>query len=126
MPLEPEEVLINCEEGHRLGCATFCCRLLVRLGPDEREVGPDGVERRFIEKRPEDGLCVYCDPKTQRCTRWETRPSVCREYDCNTDPLLQVVLRDGFTSLVDLVRSDTNFRGRPATHVERLDIDGDE
>ncbi|QDG50256.1 hypothetical protein FIV42_05780 [Persicimonas caeni] len=121
MSSKPHDVLIDCEEGRALGCATFCCRLLVRLDPDEREVGPDGRERRFIEKRPEDGLCIYCDPENHRCTRWETRPRVCREYDCNQDKLLQVVLRDGFTSLSELVTADKNFRGCPPVCVPPVD-----
>lgn len=107
MSKDSDEILVHCEEGRRLGCNTFCCRLLVRLEADEREVGPDGIERHFIPKR-DDGLCIYCDPADHRCTRWETRPRVCREYDCNADPLLQVVLREGFTSLVELVTA-----GRP-------------
>ncbi len=125
MSKEAREMLVNCEEGRRLGCATFCCRLLVRLDPDERTVGPDGVERRFIEKRETDGLCIHCDPETYLCGRWETRPRICREFDCNGNPLLQVVLRDGFTSLVDLVTAEVDERCPPA-QIESLTPDLDD
>ena len=118
-----DDVVVDCEKGREMGCATYCCRLLVRLDPDERETGPDGTEKKFIEKRESDGLCVHCDPETHRCDRWETRPRACREYNCNEDPLLQVVLRDGFTSLTDLVQADTNLRGRPPKKAPTIDAD---
>lgn len=52
-------------------------------------------------------MCTYFDRRTGCCAVWEKRPAVCRAYDCNQDPLLQVVLRDGFTSLTGLVTSPT-------------------
>jgi hypothetical protein len=97
---------VDCEAGRRLGCATFCCRLLVRLDPDEREPG-DGVTppKGFVDKDPVSGLCIHFDPQSNLCRIWERRPRVCREYSCNPDPLLQVVLRQGFRSLVALLRA---------------------
>jgi hypothetical protein len=47
---------------------------------------------------------------------WQRRPSICRAYDCNTDPLLQVVLRDGFRSLRELVVA------RPVAAAERVTV----
>jgi len=29
---------VDCDAGMRLGCQTYCCRLLVRLDPEEREI----------------------------------------------------------------------------------------
>lgn len=97
---------IDCEAGRRLGCHTFCCRLLVRLDPDEREPG-DGITppKGFVDKDPVSGLCIHFDTQTNLCRIWERRPRVCREYSCNPDPLLQVVLRQGFTSLAALLRA---------------------
>ncbi len=97
-------VIVNCEEGRRRGCQTFCCRLLVRLKPRERDPGqPDNLAKHCVDKDLETGYCVYLDRSCWQCGVWEDRPSVCRSYDCNHDPLLQVVLEEGFTSLVDLV-----------------------
>lgn len=97
---------VDCETGRRMGCHTFCCRLLVRLDPDEREPG-DGITppKGFVDKDPDSGLCIHFDPQTSRCRIWEQRPRVCREYSCNSDPLLQVVLQRGFQSLAALLRA---------------------
>lgn len=102
---------VNCDEGRRLGCQTFCCRLLVRLDPDERAPG-DGITpaKGFVDKDPDSGLCVNFDPATHRCRIWERRPRVCREYSCNPDPLLQVVLRVGFSSLARLLRASAETK----------------
>lgn len=99
------EVEVDCESGRRMGCATFCCRLIVRLAPGERAPeAPHDPEKRCVDKDPATGLCVHLDTATHRCKVWQTRPSVCRGYDCNDDPLLQSVLRHGFNGLVELVR----------------------
>jgi hypothetical protein len=90
---------INCEEGRRLGCGTFCCRLLVRLDPEEMEPTEDGSPPKgFVDKLP-DGNCVNFDRHKQICKIWHKRPRVCREYECNSDFLLQVVIRNGFSTL---------------------------
>ena len=96
-----DTAIINCNAGRDLGCATFCCRLHVRLSEEERP-GFEGVGT--LEKR-DDGLCVYLDRNSYLCSIWDKRPGVCREYTCNDDSLLQVVIREGFTDLKTLVRS---------------------
>lgn len=97
--------LVNCDEGRRMGCSTFCCRMLVRLQPDEMEPG-DGksTPKGFVDKDPE-GYCVHIDRETGHCNNWHNRPRVCREYDCNTDFMLQVVLREGFTNIAELAKA---------------------
>jgi hypothetical protein len=95
---------INCDEGKRLGCGTFCCRLLVRLDPEEMEPSDDGLPPKgFVDKLP-DGNCIHFDSHKQICKIWHKRPRVCREYECNSDFLLQVVLRNGFTTLGKLAK----------------------
>lgn len=102
--------LIDCEAGRRLGCRTFCCRLLVRLEEGEREPGVDGaVAKGFVDKAP-DGLCIHFDRDTHRCSIWEKRPRVCREYDCNHDYLLQAAIRLGVTNIVQLSRDAQKLR----------------
>ncbi len=96
--------LVDCDEGRRMGCATFCCRLIVRLAPGERDPSrPEDSRKRCVDKHPDTGLCMCFDADTGRCTAWQQRPKICREYDCNTDPLLQLVLAEGFTSLTRLL-----------------------
>jgi len=95
---------IDCEAGRRLGCRVFCCRLLVRLDPDEREPRADGLpEKGFMDKDP-DGYCIHFDREHGICRIWERRPRVCREYHCNSDFLLQVALRQEFRNLAELLK----------------------
>ncbi len=90
---------VDCDLGRRLGCKTFCCHLLVRLGTGETTPSADcSPSLRFVDKAP-DGCCVHLGRDTQLCSIWECRPSVCRGYDCNGDFLLQVVLREGFKNI---------------------------
>ncbi len=100
--------LVDCDAGRRMGCATFCCRKLVRLQPDEMEP-TDGATppKGFVDKDSE-GYCIYFDRNSGHCTNWERRPKVCREYECNSDFLLQVVLRKGFKNIADLAKTAVN------------------
>jgi len=99
-------VLLDCDAGRRMGCRSFCCRLIVRLANGERDPGhPDNAAKHCVDKDPKDGLCVYFDRERGVCSVWPLRPTICRAYDCNRDPLLQIVLRDGFHSLTQLVNT---------------------
>jgi Fe-S-cluster containining protein len=97
-------VFVDCEAGRRLGCQTFCCRLLVALRPHEREAPRDGLPARGYVPKDAEGLCVHMNPETWRCNIWDERPETCREYTCNDDFKLQVVLREGFHGIADLAR----------------------
>lgn len=99
-----EDSIIDCDAGRRLGCNTFCCRLLVRYYEDERPPSGDGSTPKGCVDKTADGLCIHLDRATQRCGIWETRPRVCREYDCNGDYLLQVAVRVGVKNIVQLSR----------------------
>lgn len=96
---------LDCDEGRRLGCSTYCCSLIVRLEPGERDPTLPEIEKRCIDKCPASGVCIHLGPRDQRCGIYPSRPAICRAYDCRTDPLLKVVLREGFESLVKLVTS---------------------
>jgi Fe-S-cluster containining protein len=100
----PKTVFVDCEAGRRMGCDTFCCRLLVRLKAHEMEK-TDGhrAAKGFVDK-DETGICVHLNRETWGCDIWETRPETCREYDCNSDFLLQIVLREGFTNIADVAK----------------------
>jgi len=96
--------LVDCDVGRRMGCANFCCRKLVRLEPDEMKPS-DGITpaKGFVDKDSE-GYCIYFNRNNGHCINWKNRPRVCREYECNSDFLLQVVLRKGFKNIADLAK----------------------
>lgn len=97
---------VDCDEGRRLGCRTFCCRMLVRLRPEEIEKqGKDGLPPKTFVEKDERGLCVNFDGASGHCKIWEKRPYTCRNYECNSDFLLQVVLRDGFINIAETVKA---------------------
>ena len=102
-----KEALVDCEKGRQLGCATFCCRLIVRYSEgDDIPSTEAGQLKSCVDKDLTDGLCVHIDRDTHRCTIWDKRPKICREYSCNDDHNLQIVLRHGFTGVVDMVLNE--------------------
>jgi len=113
-----ETVLVDCDAGRRMGCASYCCRLIVRLRVGEHDPGkPEQRDKHCLDKDLRDGLCVYFERGSGRCSVWERRPRTCREYECNSDPLLQVVLREGYSSLVRLALASDPPPGAPRTTV---------
>jgi uncharacterized protein len=96
---------LNCDEGRRLGCHTFCCSLIVRLEPGECDpTMPNTPMKNCIDKHPHSGICIHLDQERGHCRIYRERPNLCRQYDCRRDPLLPVVLEYGFNSLVDLIK----------------------
>lgn len=96
--------LIDCDAGRRLGCQSFCCRMLVRLKPHEMQPTKDGSPAKGFVDKDEQGYCIHFDKQTSLCQNWDKRPEVCREYECNSDFLLQVALRDNFKNIVELAQ----------------------
>lgn len=115
-------VLLDCAAGRALGCESVCCRLIVRLRDGEAD--PGGVTRpgkRCVDKDPADGLCIYFDRMTKLCKVWDTRPSTCREYDCNFDPLVQAVLANGFLSIVQAAKDAVGRKRQQRVSIPRLE-----
>ncbi len=109
---------VDCEAGRKMGCQTFCCRLLVRLDPvDCIDVNDGGSPSRFVEKSA-DGYCVNLDRKTHLCSIWAERSRVCRGYDCNSDFLLQVAVRRKFKNIAELVRMATTAYIPKETYIQ--------
>lgn len=72
-------------------CKACCCRLEVLLFTDT------GVPQRFIKvgkwgsetmHRLDDGWCAALDRDTMRCSIYENRPLVCREFQMGEDECL--------------------------------------
>jgi hypothetical protein len=95
---------VDCVAGRELGCQTYCCRLLVRLDPDERARGDGTQTPKGYVNKAEDGYCINFDRKTHFCKIWHERPRACRAYSCNGELLLQVAIRHEFKNVVELVK----------------------
>ena len=96
---------VNCDAGRLLGCGTYCCRLLVRLDPDEQDPGDGTTPPKGFVDKDKDGYCIHFDRDSELCRNWKNRPRVCREYSCNGDVLLQAAIKTSFKSLPELVRN---------------------
>ncbi|MDH5424919.1 MAG: YkgJ family cysteine cluster protein [Gammaproteobacteria bacterium] len=97
---------VDCNKGREIGCQTYCCRLLIRLEPEERIPQKNGLPSPSFVEKNESGYCIHLDRENNLCDIWHTRPKVCRQYSCNTDPLLQIALREPVTSMVALVKRE--------------------
>lgn len=54
-----------------------------------------------------DGYCRNLNRETYLCSIWERRSRICRGYDCNSDFLLQVAVRNPFRNIAELVKMAT-------------------
>lgn len=101
-----------------MGCQSFCCRLLVRLKPHEMQAGTDGFAAKgYVDKTP-DGHCIHMNLENGMCDIWEKRPESCKEYHCNGDPNLQVVLRYGVSNIAEVARRSATEYIDPDTYIE--------
>jgi Fe-S-cluster containining protein len=73
-------------------CAACCCKLEVMLVTDT------GVPQRYIEtddwggetmRRLDDGWCAALDRDSMRCTIYELRPLICREFELGSADCLE-------------------------------------
>jgi len=83
--------------------------MLVRLDPDEMEQPTGNLPAKGFVDKDSEGYCIHFNRETRLCDNWENRPRVCREYECNSDFLLQVVLVEGFTNIAELAKASTRF-----------------
>jgi Fe-S-cluster containining protein len=80
-----EEAKIDCEKRKHL-CRSACCALAYALSPqDIREGIRWCLGKPFMNVRADDGYCIHLQRDTLRCTIYESRPAVCRQYDCRKD-----------------------------------------
>jgi hypothetical protein len=54
--------------------------------------------KRCVDKDVKSGWCLHLDDTSYACKVWRRRPNVCREYDCDEAPLLQIMLEQGFVA----------------------------
>ncbi len=73
-----ESASISCSH-----CAACCCRLEVMLMGDDDIPAALSVEDKWggsVMRRLDDGWCVAVDRDTMKCSIYEIRPGVCRDY----------------------------------------------
>ena len=79
-------VQIDCENRLAL-CRGACCRLRFALTVQDLEEGTVKWElgRPYMIRHQENGYCHHLDTETKGCGIYESRPIVCRAYDCSKD-----------------------------------------
>ncbi len=79
------EVKIDCENRIHL-CRGSCCSFEYPLTMQDIKEGIRwSLGRPFMNAHGTNGYCVHWQPDTTRCSIYEQRPAVCREYDCRRD-----------------------------------------
>ena len=78
-------------------CAASCCRLEVML------MGEDDIPRHLctedqwggsVMRRLRDGWCAALDRQSMRCTIYQRRPEICRDYEMgSSDCLIEYMAR---------------------------------
>ena len=73
-------------------CRACCCKLEVML------MGEDDIPAKFtlqdrwggwVMLRLDDGWCAALDRNTMRCTIYERRPTICRDYEAGESDCLE-------------------------------------
>lgn len=79
-------VTIDCDARMPL-CHAACCRLSFALSVQDVEEGKVrwDLGRPYMNRRDADGYCHHLDRGTCACSVYESRPLVCRSYDCRKD-----------------------------------------
>ncbi len=83
---EPEAPEIDCANRWHL-CQGSCCKLTFALSQEDVEEGTVrwDLRRPYVIAHGETGRCVHQDQGSCRCSIYESRPKVCRGYDCRED-----------------------------------------
>lgn len=84
--LGESSVQIDCDNRIPL-CRGACCRLSFALTVQDLEEGRVkwDLGRPYMIRRGEDGYCHHVERGTKHCGIYESRPVVCRSYDCRKD-----------------------------------------
>ena len=81
----PEEAKIDCEKRKHI-CRAACCALAYPLSLQDINEGIRwSLGKPFLNARGADGYCVHWEQQTSKCSIYEHRPAVCRQYDCRDD-----------------------------------------
>ena len=79
------QIKIDCDSRIHL-CRAACCSMAYPLTMQDIKEGIRwSPGRPFLNARGQDGYCVHWEHADCRCSIYENRPAVCREYDCRQD-----------------------------------------
>ena len=85
--MDAPAVKLDCDT-RKPSCQAACCRMYrVNLTASEVKGGKvlwDLAVPYALPRLP-NGDCAYLNAQTLRCTIWESRPQVCRQYSCERD-----------------------------------------
>ena len=80
-----EEACIDCEQRLPI-CRAACCTLTYALSVQDINEGIRwSLGKPFMNARASDGYCVHLERDTLKCSIYDHRPTVCRQYDCRND-----------------------------------------
>ena len=80
-----EEVRVDCEKRMHI-CKAACCTLTYPLSIQDVNQGIRwSLARPFMNAREADGYCIHLQRDTLKCSIYEQRPAICREYSCRND-----------------------------------------
>lgn len=80
-----DEAKIDCEKRLPI-CRAACCALTYALSVQDINEGIRwSLGKPFMNARNSDGYCVHLQRDTLKCSLYEHRPSVCRQYSCRDD-----------------------------------------
>jgi Fe-S-cluster containining protein len=83
--LQEEEAKVDCENRIHI-CRAACCALAFPLSVQDINEGVRwSLGKPFLNARGADGYCVHWQQQTSKCSIYEHRPAVCRQYDCRND-----------------------------------------
>ncbi|MFC2005107.1 YkgJ family cysteine cluster protein [Chloroflexota bacterium] len=78
-------VNVDCEKRMHI-CKAACCTLAYPLSVQDINQGIRWcLARPFMNAREADGYCMHLERDTLRCSIYEQRPLVCRQYSCHND-----------------------------------------
>ncbi len=106
------EVRVDCENRKHI-CKAACCTLAYPLSVQDISQGIRwSLARPFMNAREADGYCLHLQRDTLKCTIYEQRPIVCRQYSCRNDHRI-------WLDFDKMIINPNPFDGEDPSHIER-------
>jgi Fe-S-cluster containining protein len=106
-----EDIEVGTEVHNNCRCAECCRHLLIEVGLDDAEsepkirergspiytpaeltdTGQEELEGYLLNSQINDNACAFLEQTTNLCSIYETRPWICRVFDCDGDGKEQLI-----------------------------------